>query len=173
MLLTYWCFDHYGLLPETMLSRSAIFAFDILPPFFHACFVAWAALGGGSSSAGDLTISSAASGGPLQVASLSSKSCYKLLLDLHRQRPHCAENVFLCFGPWENCTWRSPHFMPPDKNVIDLNWKVAHGVVYTAEFLASFGCQFQLACFCGAQPKNLVQLLFCCALAQSSISRIQ
>ena len=103
-LLTYWCFDHYGLLPETMLSKSAIFAFDILPPFFHACFVAWAALGGGSSSAGDLTISSGASGGPLPVASLSSKSCYKLLLDLNRQRTHCVENFFLRFGTWENCT---------------------------------------------------------------------
>lgn len=46
-LLTYWCFDRYGLLPETVLSRPSMFAFDILPPFFRACLDAWVALGGG------------------------------------------------------------------------------------------------------------------------------
>ena len=45
-LLTYWCFDRYGLLPETVLSRPSMFAFDILPPFFRACLDAWVALGG-------------------------------------------------------------------------------------------------------------------------------
>ena len=36
-----------GVLPETVLSWPALFALDILPPFFRACFEAWAAFGGG------------------------------------------------------------------------------------------------------------------------------
>ena len=173
-VLTYWCFDRFGLLPETILARPAIFAFDILLPFFHACFDAWAALGWGSSSAGHRTVGSGVGSGPLLVASLSSKSCYQLLLDLNPPRPHCVKKFFPCFGPWEwSSTWRSLHFMPLDKSVIDLNWKVAHGVLYTAERLASFGLQLQLSCFCGAHSENVVHLFFSCPLAQGGISWIQ
>ena len=151
-----------------------MFAFDILPPFFQACFDAWAAMGGGSSSAGDLAVGSGAGSGPLLVASLSSKSCYQLLLELNPPRPHCVEKFFPCFGPWDwSCTWKSLHFMPLDKSVIDLNWKVAHGVLYTAERLVSFGLQLQLSCFCGAHSENLVHLFYSCPLAQSGISWVQ
>ena len=63
--------------------------------------------------------------------------------------------------------------MPLDRQVIDLNWKVAHGVLYTAERLASFGYQFQVSCFCGVQPEGLEHLFFSCPLVQSGISWIQ
>lgn len=172
-LLTYWCFDRYGVLPETVLSWPALFAFDILPPFFRACFEAWVAVGGGISSGG-LAVGSGSSGGPLSVDSLSSKSCYQLLLDMNPPRPHCVEKCLPRFGPWDwHCTWRSLHFMPLDRQVIDLNWKIAHGVLYTAERLASFGYPFQTACFCGAQLEDLEHLFFSCPLAQSGIAWIQ
>ena len=63
--------------------------------------------------------------------------------------------------------------MPLDRQVIDLNWKIAHGVLYTAERLASFGYPFQTACFCGAQLEDLEHLFFSCPLAQSGIAWIQ
>lgn len=172
-LLMYWCFDQFGLLPETILSRLGIFAFDILPRFFRASFDAWVALGGGSSS-GDLVVGSGSRDGPLPVASHSCKSCYQLLLDPNPPRPHCVEKFLRCFGPWEwNCTWRLLHFMPLDRQVIDLNGKVAHGVLYTAERLNSFGYPFQLSCFCGPQSEGLEHLFFSCLLAQSGISWTQ
>ena len=150
-----------------------MFAFDILPPFFRACLDAWVALGGSSSSDG-LVVGSGPGGGPLPVASLSSKSCYKLLLGLNPPRPHCVEKFLPCFGRWDwRYTWRSLHYLPIDRRVIDLNWKVAHGVLYTAERLASFGYPFQLSCFCGSQPEDLGHLFFSCPLAQSGIDWIQ
>ena len=63
--------------------------------------------------------------------------------------------------------------MPLDRQVIDLKWKIAHGVLYTAEHLASSGYPFQMACFCGAQLEDLEHLFFSCPLAQSGIAWIQ
>ena len=63
--------------------------------------------------------------------------------------------------------------MPLDRQVIDLNWKVAHGVVYTAERLRSFGYDVPEACFCGYHTKSLEHLFFSCPLAQSGIAWIQ
>ena len=34
-----------------------------------------------------------------------------------------------------------------DRPVIDLAWKIAHGVLYTADRLASLGYSLQLSCF--------------------------
>ena len=63
--------------------------------------------------------------------------------------------------------------MPLDRHVADLNWKVAHGVLYTAERLASFGYSLPMACFCGAQTESPDHLFFACPLAQSAIDLIQ
>ena len=63
--------------------------------------------------------------------------------------------------------------MPLDRQVINLNWKVAHGVLYMAQHLVSFGYPFQLSCFCGAQPEDLEHLFFSCPLAQSGITWIK
>ena len=63
--------------------------------------------------------------------------------------------------------------MPLDRPVIDLNWKVAHGVLYTAERLCSFGYDIPKACFCGFHLESSEHLFFYCPLAQSGIAWIQ
>ena len=70
-------------------------------------------------------------------------------------------------------TWEQVHLFPLDRPVIDLAWKVAHGVPYTAERLASFGYQVDLSCFWGAQPESLGHLFFYCPLAQSGLAFIE
>ena len=57
-------------------------------------------------------------------------------------------------------TWRSLSFFDLDRQVIDLNWKIAHGVLYTAQRLASFGLPVPLPCFCGSSVESLEHLFF-------------
>ena len=51
-------------------------------------------------------------------------------------------------------------------------WQVAHGVLYTADRLISFGYAYDRNCFCGA-PETPSHLFFECALAQSVLGWIQ
>ena len=70
-------------------------------------------------------------------------------LSLTRQ-PHCIQKFAVSFGPLDwSSTSKSLQFMPFDRQVRDLNWKIVHGVLSTAERLISFGYQYQLSCFCG------------------------
>ena len=69
--------------------------------------------------------------------------------------------------------WKQLFFLPLDRKVIDLNWKICHGVPYTAERLSSFGYAVPLSCFCGYHTESLEHLFFSCPLAQSVIPWIQ
>ena len=62
--------------------------------------------------------------------------------------------------------------MPLDRQAIDLNWRIAHGVTYTADRLISFGYQFGPMCFCGG-TKTPEHLFFSCTLAQQGIAWVQ
>ena len=64
-------------------------------------------------------------------------------------------------------------FFNVDHQVIDLAWKVSHGVLYTASRLVSFGYSVPLVCFCGPVSETLVHLFFDCPLAQSVLSWLQ
>ena len=64
-------------------------------------------------------------------------------------------------------------FLPLIVRVIDLCWKVAHGVVYTAERLISFGMDVPAPCFCGHQLESLEHFFFSCPLAVSVWSWVQ
>ena len=54
--------------------------------------------------------------------------------------------------------------------MIDLSWKVAHGVLYTADRLSSFGYAIPTARFCGHVLESLDHLFFSCPLAVSVLS---
>ena len=60
-----------------------------------------------------------------------------------------------------------------DRPVIDLAWKIAHGVLYTADRLASFGYSLQLSSFCNSAPESIDHRFFKCPLAQSVLSWLQ
>ena len=78
------------------------------------------------------------------------------------------------YGPidWKS-TWASLYFLPLDRPVSDLNWKIAHGVLYTADRLISFGLDVPAACFCGAALETLAYLFFRCPLARSGVDWVQ
>ena len=63
--------------------------------------------------------------------------------------------------------------MPLERKLIDLCWKVAHGVLYTAHRLVSFGLHVPPDCFCGHFNETLEHLFFYCPLAQSGLDWIQ
>ena len=172
-LMTFWFFDRFGVDPYYVFSFPSLFPSHRLPPFYATLLEAWKAVGG-SSLNGSLVVGILASNGPSSVASTSCKSCYELLLSLNPCVPHCIEKFRPSFGDLEwSCIWRSLFLMPLDRQVIDLNWKVAHGVVYTAKRLRSFGYDVPEACFCGYYTESLEHLFFSCPLIQSGIAWIQ
>ena len=63
-------------------------------------------------------------------------------------------------------TWRSLTFFDLERQVTDLCWKIAHGVLYTAQRLVSFGLSVPPSCFCGSPVESLEHLFFYCPLAQ-------
>ena len=62
--------------------------------------------------------------------------------------PHCVEKFWPTFGTlyWPS-TSRQLHFANFDRSVLDFSWKVAHGVVLTAQRLISFGLHVSQKCF--------------------------
>ena len=88
--------------------------------------------------------------------------------------PHCVAKFRPLFGPlYWSATWRQLSFFVLDRPVIDLSWKVAHGVLYTAERLSSFGLNIPTACFCSCPLESLQHLFFDCPLATSVLSWLQ
>ena len=141
-------------------------------PLSDSLLVAWQKVDGGFSNWSD-TLVLCASGGLFQghVSSVSTKLVYSFLLSAVQVTPHCVAKFFPRFGPlyWSS-TWRQLFFFDVDPLVIDLAWKVSHGVLYTASRLVSFGYSVPLACFCGPVSETLVHLFFDSPLAQSALS---
>ena len=108
------------------------------------------------------------------VADMSTKSCYLYLLSENMVPPHCVGKFFPVYGSldWPS-TWRSLTFFDLDRQVTDLCWKIAHGVLYTAQRLVSFGLPVPPSCFCGSPVESLEHLFFFCPLAQSVLSWLQ
>ena len=170
-LLTYWLLDRHGVPPVAFFANVSSFHPAPLPVFYVSLVQAWVALGGTLSSS-DLVVS--VSGSVFPVISLTCKSTYLLFLLSNPCVPHCVSKFFPSFGVLDwSMVWRSLFFMPLDRQVSDLNWKVAHGVLYTADRLASFGYSYPQACFCGYHSECPEHLFFSCPLVQSGFAWIQ
>ena len=173
--MSFWFQLSLSAAPFDVFSAPYSFRLGDLPPFYKALLVAWRELGGGFSAPRSSLVFGSAD--PLfctPVCSMSTKSCYLYLLSERLVDPHCVEKFTPVFGVlyWRT-TWRSLSFFDVDRQVIDLNWKIAHGVLYTAERLSSFGLSVPQACFCGASLETLSHLFFICPLAQSVLSWLQ
>ena len=85
------------------------------------------------------------------------------------KKPHCIQKYLpiYCQLHWSQ-TWSQLHICDLDRKVIDLNWQIAHGVLYTGACLAhSFGMRhIESLCFCQADDETLEHLFFECELAR-------
>ena len=87
--------------------------------------------------------------------------------------PHCVVKFSPAYGPlyWSQ-TWAQLHMCSLDRRIIDLNWQIAHGVLYTGARLA---LDFNMAninprCFCNGDEETLEHVFFQCALARLLIA---
>ena len=173
--MSYWFSCCFGVTPTDVFSRPWDFDPKLLPCFYESLVLAWRSLDGsfsvvraslvmGSSSPHSLTL----------VEGMTTKSCYQYLLSENLRSPHCVDKFLPSFGAlYWSTTWKELQFFDTDRYVIDLSWKIAHGVLYTAARLASFGYDFNTSCFCGPASETLEHLFFHCPLAHSVLSWLQ
>ena len=170
-LMSFWFHFYFDTSSLEVFSRPFDFSPDVLPPFYATLLKAWRTLRGSVSTSGLVVASTSAS--PLPIDSVSCKSCYQLLLSFNPCVPHCVCKFNLTYQIDWSSTWKSLFFLPLDRQVIHLNWKIAHGVLYTSAHLISFGYAIPSTCFCGHASETLPHLFFHCPLAQSGISFIK
>ena len=174
VFLGFWFHSVFNSSPTEVFSRPFAFSPRALPPFYQSLLLAWRAVDGSFSRSRSALVM--ASTDPHQFAlasSMSAKSAYLYLLSVNFVPPHCEEKFLPLYGSlyWPT-TWRQLSFCPLDRPVIDVAWQVAHGVLYTADRLVSFGYDYDPNCFCGAL-ETPSHLFFECALAQSVLGWIQ
>ena len=109
-----------------------------LPAFYRALLRAWTAPDSSLYQAGLIVCT--ANTTLLRTDPLTCKSCYQLLLSLNPAHPNCVVKFRSNYDDldWDS-TWKTLFLMPLDKKPIDLCWKGAHGVLYTAHRLVSLG----------------------------------
>ena len=148
---------------EALLSRHRL---RYLPPFYHILFQVWRTLDGGLAPDGGLSVL-ASTDAPLPLDLISPHNIYAFLRSRASTPPHCMEKFLPTYCPlhWPQ-TWRQLHLCELDQAVIDLNWQVAHGVLYTGARLAHRFCMnVNPSCFCAADDETLEHLFFECELA--------
>ena len=174
-LASFWFQSRLNASFADVLSRPFSFDPKVLPPFYRILLLAWRALDGSfSTSRSSLVVGSSSAHQLTSVSSLSAKLCYLFLLTNDLPTPHCVVKFTPTFGDlYWSTTWRELFFFDIDRPVIDLSWKIAHGVLYTADRLFSFGYSVPVVCFCGPVAETLQHLFFPCPLAQSVLSWLQ
>ena len=170
-LFSFWCNQGFSASPVQILSNPLQFpGTGGLPGFYSALLTTWRSANGVFlPNRGSLCVGSGLMVMP--VTSLSTKSAYLMLLSDRSAIPHRKVKFFIPFGSlYWSATWRQLFFFDMDRQVIDLSWKVAHGVLYTADRLSRFGYAIPTACFCGHPSQTLDHLFFSCPLADSVLS---
>jgi hypothetical protein len=127
----------------------------------------WSQFDGGAV-AGILSLD-VSSNAPRPLAYLNSHSMYEIGRRRITPQPHCIGKFLPRYGTlhWSE-TWDQIHLQSLDRAVIDVNWKIAHGVLYTASRLVTgFGmANIDLQCHCHADAETLEHLFFECRYAR-------
>ena len=170
--LSFWFFSVFNCSVLDVFSRPFAFSPLALPPFYQSLLLSWRSVNGSFS----VPRSCLVMGSPPSesAVSMSAKSCYSYLLSVSLSPPHCVAKFRPRFGDlyWPT-TWKSLSLFPLDRPVTDLNWKIAHGVLYTVDRLISFGYGFDPTCFCSSPVETAPHLFYECPLAQSVLSWLQ
>ena len=123
--------------PRNALARYFIaLRLANLPSYYRIIFRAWQALDRGLSDAGELVLGKQ-SAVPLSLENFSSRTISSLLRKEAYVEPSCQAHFRPTHGPL-HCPqmWDQLHICTLDQPIIDLNWKIAHGVLYTGAHLA-------------------------------------
>ncbi len=173
--MTFWFHSCFNATPVDVFSRPLDFDPRAMPLFYESLILAWRSLDGSFSvGRASLVMGSSSPHSLTSAAGMTTKSCYQFLLSENLSPPHCVIKFLPTFGVFYwSTTWRELFFFDTDRQVIDLSWKIAHGVLYTAARLASFGYDFSTSCFCGPVSETLEHLFFYCPLAHSVLSWLQ
>ena len=78
-LLTFWCFDRFGVPPHSVFTSPSYFRLEALPPFYQSMFNAWR-LSGGLVTLSGLAVGSFLSTEPVPVESISTEEVYNMCL---------------------------------------------------------------------------------------------
>lgn len=173
IFMSFWFHSCLKLSPLQVFSDPYSVVVRDLPQFYQSLVLAWRAVDGSYSAARSTLVM--ASGHALSTASnMSAKSCYVYLLSESYSPPHCVLKFSHRFGDlyWSS-TWQQLFLFGLDRPVIDLSWKISHGVLYTAARLFSFGLNYGVSCFCRTAPETPEHLFFSCPLAHSVLSWLQ
>ena len=170
---TYYIQRCFGTTVHEVLSFPAFYPSSLLPPFFASVLESWALLGGHSRGNGYFLCADD-NGQPRPLAICTTKLCYSILMKTTAIPPHCINKFSSTFGSlyWAE-TWKQVHVLPLDRHVIDVNWKIAHGVLYTADRLVSFGMSVDPMCHCNNDRETLQHLFFDCTFTQSVLLQLQ
>lgn len=170
--MAFWFCSRLNLSPLEVFSQPFGVVIRDLPPFYQSLVLPWRTVDGSFSAARSSLVM--ASGHAFTTASnMSAKSCYVYLLSENYSPPHCVLKFFPTYGDlYWSTTWQQLFLFNLDRPVIDLSWKITHGVLHTAAPLFSFGLNYGVSCFCRLAPETLEHLSFC-PLAQSVLSWLQ
>lgn len=125
--LTFWFSLHFDASPFEVFSRPFAFSPRVLPPFYQSLLLDWRNLDGSFSSSRNLLVYGSSSCHVCSsISNMSTKSCYLYLLSENMSPPHCVEKFAPTYGElhWSSM-WRSLSFFDMERQVIDLNWKIA------------------------------------------------
>lgn len=169
----YYVQSAFGVSVHEVLSFPAFYPSSLLLPFFSSVLEAWALLGGHTRGDG-FFLRPQENGTPRPLANSTTKLCYSILAQQTAEPPHCILKFAGSFGPlfWSE-TWKQVHIMPLDRHVIDTNWKIAHGVIYTADRLVSFGMAVDPTCHCTNDRETLQHLFFGCVFTEAVLEQLQ
>ena len=109
--------------------------FSFFPPFYQSILQAWRRLGGRGN---DNSYTVYRSDRPASDMTVKARNVF--LFGQSLAAPHCLEKWCPTYGTlyWESA-WSQLSFSSFQRNAVDLSWKIAHGVWYTVDRLASFG----------------------------------
>ena len=174
--LTYFIKSAYGVSdPFEVFQNPRRFDLTLLPPFYSSVLFSWQAVWGRfSPSAGELWTCSSSDKFSCRLSSLTVARAYRFLLEKVYEPPRCTSHFLPDFGPlyWPD-TWDQVHLFPLDRPVVDLAWKIAHGVLPTGSCLSDWGMAVDPSCFCGAPSEDLQHLFFDCPLAENLLAWVQ
>ncbi len=162
---SFFCLSCLSVTPVQALSednfrRNLI---DLLPPCYQQLSRTWFQFDGGAvNSILSLDISSAK---PCPLTQVTAHSTYVIGRRLITPIPHCVRKFLPIYSNlhWSE-TWDQIHLTSLVRAMVDVNWKIAHGVLYTTSQLVN---SFRMAnidpqCHCRADEENMEHLFFEC-----------